>query len=320
MTDPLSLLALSPRFGPTLRRIVFIWLALLCLSASCQELAAEPTIVRYFSKGNTEGLRTYQLELVKLLLEKTRATHGDYSLIIVDSDLSAARAKAETEKGELINTHYATEWSGEFVNAENVYVLPHSVLKGLLGMRSLIVREDRLQDFEHIDQHNQLSLFKAGQRTDWPDVEILKYNKLPTLLTEQLTSLSPMLQAHRFDYLPLSILEAPAVTVPFNTGSNALAISPSTAIFYPLAMHLCVSKTKPKIAERLGAGLTIASEDGSIDALFEKHFGFIAVLLAQRKLTTLILNNPLISPSENKRLIAEFINNYGPYTKTVYVE
>lgn len=313
---------------PCLRHYVGLWLAALMANTSLaahaeteknSALPSQPMHIKYFSRGNTEGLWNYQLELVKLLLDKTTSEYGAYELSIVDSPLSAQRAKAETQKGEHINVHYSTEWHGEYVDINKVYQLEEPILKGLLGMRSLVIRADRVGDFAAVKQRSQLNQLVAAQRSDWPDNEILEFNQIKVVKAELFDTLSPMLQAGRFDYLPLSILEAEPTVAPFLVDENPLAISEHVAIYYPLTMHLYISKATPQIAARFKKGLEIVRNDQSMNTLFNLHFEVALQKLTQGELTTFILQNPTLTTEQNKAQIDQFLDMYGQQKNLVFI-
>lgn len=306
---PLVLLALA---------LIFSLLTAEAASAQPHNDKVAPLAVKYFNRGNSEGLRAYQLDLIQLILRKTEPTHGAYSLEIVDMTLSSPRAKAETEKGEIINVHYSTEWLGEYVNESQVHRIEHPVLKGLLGMRSLIIPKDRLSEFNNIKHFAQLTAHTAGQSSDWPDIDILEFNQLKVITSESIEPLPRMLQAGRFTYLPLSILEAPATAYTYSHTARPLTISPDVAIYYPLEMNLFVNKQTPGLTERFKAGFDKIKKDGSMDKLFDQHFGDIVDALPSSKLKTFVLANPSYSHEQNQQYIKQYAQEYKQGDNLIY--
>jgi hypothetical protein len=75
-----------------------------------------------------------------------------------------------------------------------------------------------------------------------------------------------MLVNKRFDYLPLSVIEAGSMLTP------QLAIVPDLMLYYPLPTLFYVSASEPALAERLEQGLAMARRDGSLDELVARHF------------------------------------------------
>lgn len=270
-----------------------------------------PMLVKYYSRGNSPGLWPYQNALLLLALEKTRKEYGDYTITYYSEVISSSRAKLETERGNIINVHYSTGWEGQFVDENNVIKLRHPILKGLLGMRNMVIREQDLARFSRIESLQQVKTLKAGQGASWYDVGILESQGIPVVMSELFSNLAPMLTAKRFDYIPLSVLEAQAAIDSANPELGRLVISPDLALFYPLPIHLCISKSVPDLAERLDKGLALTIADGTMDSLFAAHFGFVRKNLKSKKLKTFLINNPHLSIEENRQLTTYFQSNFG---------
>lgn len=272
---------------------------------------SHPVEVKYYSRGNSPGLWPYQNALLLLALEKTRKEYGDYSITYYSEVISSSRAKLETERGNIINVHYSTGWDGEFVDENNVIKIRYPILKGLLGMRNMVIRKQELIRFSKIKSFQQMQKLKAGQGASWYDVSILRNQGIPVVLSELFSNLAPMLIAKRFDYIPLSVLEANAAIDSVSSDSGKLLISPNIALFYPLPIHLCVSKSVPALAERLDKGLALTIADGSMESLFLAHFSFVQKELNNKKLKTFLISNPHLSYDENRQLTESFLSEYG---------
>lgn len=297
------------------RSAILIWLAVCCLVFGQLACAAAPTNVKFYTRSNTIGFQPYQSDLLSLALEKSRPKYGDYRLNYYTEPLSPARAKLETQKGQLINVIFATEWQGAYADKDKIIAIEFPVLKGLLGMRSFVVQQHTLDKLHNVDTFAKLQALKAGQVSTWPDTKILSYNKLPVITADTYGNLFEMLGHKRFDYLPLSILESYTVTEEFQEGGIDLQVAPNVAIFYPLPMFIAVSATEPEIAQRLEYGLKLAQQDGSFDALFSVHFEKIEKIIQSNKPHTFILYNPHFSKTENDTLTEGYIHSHGSMLK-----
>jgi len=276
-----------------------------------QSAHAQVTEVKYYSRGNSPGLWPYQNALLLLALEKTRKDFGDYEVTYYSDIISSSRAKIETERGKLINLHYSTGWRGNFVNENNVIKIRHPILKGLLGMRSLVIRENDLARFRSVNKLADLRRFSAGQGSGWLDVSILEANDFKVVRSEVFANLAPMLAARRFEFVPLSVLEAQAAVDSFVVDNTKLTVSPNIALFYPLPIYLCVSKNAPELAVRLDVGVARVIQDGSLDKLFDAHFSFVAEVMKNRELRTFLLRNHHLSKAENRLLQEQFVKQFG---------
>lgn len=143
------------------------------------------------------------------------------------------------------------------------------LLKGLMGLRFLVVREQDLKRFAHIRHLAQLRELTAGQGEDWPDTEVLRFNGLVVKTNVTYRSLFSQLEQARFDYLPRGFNE------PFDELETRqdmrLVIEPRLALLYPAASYFFVSRDNQALATRIQQGLEIAIEDGSFDELFFNH-------------------------------------------------
>ncbi len=278
---------------------------------------AEPMEVKYYSKGNSPGLWPYQEALLVLALEKTRKDFGDYKITYFEESISSARAKKETERGRLIDVHYSTAWTGLFVNADNIIQLEYPIFKGLLGLRSVIVRErgsGKLQKNLPFDEFRQLS---AGQGAGWVDINILENSGIRVVKSGIFNNLVPMLFAGRYDYLPLSILETKAVVDGAKIRGMPIVQSTDAMLFYPLPIAVCISKSNPELAKRLSQGFERALADGSLESVFAEHFGFVEPWLKKNAPTTYVIQNPLLDEPSNQRLTGAFHRQYGSWLKMV---
>lgn len=313
---PLNSLNTMPKVdvGFFLRTAVYMVTAMVIPLTPRTLLASEApaiTEVKYYSRGNSPGLWPYQNALLLLALEKTRRDYGDYVITYYAEMLSSSRAKFETERGRLINLHYSTGWEGEFLNEENIIKIRHPILKGLLGMRSLVIRKEDIAKFEKVNSVQDLKRFRAGQGKSWYDVSILQNQGIQVVPSTVFQNLAPMLVAKRFEFLPLSILEAQAAVDSFEHPSRKIAISDDLALFYPLPIHLCISKSAPDLAQRLDVGVARTVADGSLEQLFSAHFGFVEQQLRNKNIKTLLLENPHLSKADNQTLTANFIARFG---------
>lgn len=92
---------------------------------------------------------------------------------------------------------------------QGVIVIRIPLLKGLLGQRLLAIRADSASRYGQVRTLDDLRRdFTLGQCHDWPDTGIQKAAGLNTVTAPpSYDTLYPMLQARRFDAIPLGINE-----------------------------------------------------------------------------------------------------------------
>lgn len=264
--------------------------------------AQEVSDYRYRDNGWTGKREHYQTRLLALALEKTLATHGPYRLTRVVDTLTPRRLLQEMNDGKRINVfvgHARTEGPGIALNEQ--LPVAFSILDKLPGFRSLIIRRDDLARFAELRTVEQLKQLRAGQGHEWVDARILRHNGFRVDDSGNLDRLLPMLSNKRFDYLPMSIIEAESLLQRHRERTHAtsdeLMIAPTIAIQYPLQAFFYVSRKFPIMAARLELGLTRAKTDGSFDALLRSSFRSELRTVAEQHPRHFAIVNPFLSTS-----------------------
>ena len=277
-----------------LMRYLSIFLALLALCYLSPGHAAEKVMTyRYWDWGITPERDNYQVALLTLALEKTRASDGEYKLERIQQRLSTARAHRAIAEGEQLNIH-ASPFQASAAESKGRLAVQVPIMNSLLGYRRLIIRRTDLDKFSHINTPAQLQKLVAGQGHDWADVSIYRHNGYKVRDNAEYFTLFSMLQAGRFDYIPLSIIEADNALTQYQHLSNELMIVPDLMLYYPLPTFFYVSDRLPQFAARLEKGLQLSRDDGSLNALFKEHFANYLQQMNSRNLRILVLENPSV--------------------------
>lgn len=252
------------KFAPNVKKSIFVFIlkvqmVLLGLSGYCQELD-----VRHIKPESQVDQRNhYYLELLSLALEKTKSLDGEFQLIESSVAMPQGRALKELEK----NSSLDVVWSMSTIEREEK-LLPIRIplLKGLLGYRVFIVRNEDHDKFKNIESLEQLKLLVAGQGHDWPDTRILKANDLPVVTSPSYDGLFDMLNNLRFDYFPRGIQE-PWAEVASHSGMN-IVVEKTIMLKYRAPIYFFVNVKNIELADRLERGLRLAINDGSFNELF----------------------------------------------------
>jgi hypothetical protein len=268
------------------------WLgcALLLAQAAGPAQAAE---IRY---PREDGGNAYALELLQLALKHAGA-HHTVKLTPIRMMQDRAVLEIGLDGGEV--DIMATMTSKE----REAKLLPIRIplTKGLIGWRIPVVRADRLHQFDRVNSVADLARYRAVQGHDWPDLEILRHNGLPTHFVSSYDSLFNTLANGRVDYLPLSLLEAWSAI----QQRPALAIADNIVLHYPAAIYYFVNPRNTALAEEVRRGLETCIADGSFDKLFNRHFAAAIrqARLEQRRIIE--LSNPYLpalTPLDRKEL------------------
>lgn len=257
----------------TSRRTSLLALAALALGTRGALAASDPMVYRYWDWGKTPKRDQYQTAALNLALQKTVPAYGPFSVVRVVDTMSTSRIRREIHSGKRMNVH-AGPWRDLDADdpEERAIMVGTPVLSGLLGYRQLIVRRDDLPKFQAITTAAQLKRLVAGQGRGWVDNAVLRHNGYQVVDSGNIATLLDMLVSHRFDYLPISVVEADFLMKEHAQLADTLALVPGLMLYYPLPVVYYVSANEPRLARRLETGLSMAKRDGSLDALTVRYF------------------------------------------------
>lgn len=169
--------------------------------------------------------------------------------------------------------------------------------RGLSGWRLLVVHAASAASFAGVRTLADLARMTAGQGTSWPDAALLRGAGLQVVSADRLGLLFSLLQARRFDYLPLGLNEVHGFVQAHRAQAPDAIVEPRLALFYPFARLFYVRRGDEARRAAIAAGLGRALEDGSFAALFSAHAA-TQTALAQARLAerhVLQIANPDLS-------------------------
>ncbi len=203
------------------------------------------------------------LDILKLAIRKSGQGHL-YTF-------EAQGVTSETEQAAQIqNGSLSVMWTGAQAQTDNQMtpiLIP--ILKGLLGHRIFIIREEKQRLFDEIETLDELKNLLPGQARFTEDTAILKHANMHVVDPVKHANLFKMLEGGRFDYFPRAVHE------PWQEVENhrdlPLAIEEKILLVYPYAMYFFVSHRNSKLKSTIDTGFRAAIEDGSFDQLFFNH-------------------------------------------------
>lgn len=206
---------------------------------------------------------TYFPQLLRLALEKTRATDGPFEIRHFDQPLTSLRQATEVKNQGVINLM----WDGSNKQRETELLpIRISLLRQLNDYRVFLIRAGDRDKFAAVRTLDQLRQLSAGAGVNWPSTEILRANGLPVVASNAYEYLFPMLAVKRFDYLPRGVYEAWYEQQAH--AAEGIVIEQTIFLHYPVPFYFFVSRNNPLLADRIERGLRIALRDGSFDKLF----------------------------------------------------
>ncbi|MCV2351166.1 transporter substrate-binding domain-containing protein [Paucibacter sp. Y2R2-4] len=252
--------------------------------ARAQTASPAPLIVRHaLAQEQHAKVLTFEQVVLRLLLDKTVATHGPYQLQATEV-VSQNRAFLQLAAGDLDLLSSMTSKERE---AQGLPVRV-CLYRGLLGVRLPIALSQRREQFESVSQLSQALALHIGQVADWPDTKVLNDNGWKVERLPRLNTFPEMLKRERIDLFALGAIEV----FPIVDGLPGLSVLEQWAIAYPSAYYFFVSPQQPALAERLRRGWDMVLADGSFDALFEQWMGPQLARARLNERRWLILKNP----------------------------
>ena len=246
----------------TRRRTALALLSTIGLTSLQPARAVEPLRVSIpqLSPSSQEHA-SYFPQLLRLALEKTRASDGSFEIQHYEQPMSGARQLAELKNNGVINLI----WDGSNPRRE-AELLPVriSLLRELNDYRVFLIRKDDQARFRTVRTLADLSRFTAGAGEGWPSTAVLRANGLPVVTSVGYEQLFRMLDARRFDYMPRGVYEAWFE----QQQHSGLAIEQTLFLHYRVPFYFFTSRKNAALADRVERGLRAALADGSFDRLF----------------------------------------------------
>jgi ABC-type amino acid transport substrate-binding protein len=165
---------------------------------------------------------------------------------------------------------HGTDLYGEF----DVERVDFPLRRGLLGVRQLVVRADRVAEFSKLPTLDRLkSGFRLGYGSEWGDLPEMRRQGFRVVTAPSTRDLYVGLQQGDIDFLSRGVNETPNELDHYSQTGIPLQAVPGLLLFYPLDDCFFVAKRRADLREALHHGLMRAKRDRSYAYLFHKHFG-----------------------------------------------
>jgi len=285
------------------RTLSALFIAFAIFATALCAASAPYTLIRYRPPDGPDDVRyQYFVGMLRLALRETKADYGPYKLVPASIKISQKRAFELVAQGRYLNL----VWSMTNTRREQI-ALPIRIplLKGLLGMRVLLVRPQTVPVFDTLSSLRGLTSFIGVQGHDWPDTDILRDNGLKITASSDYSSMFKMVMNGRVDYFPRSIAEVWDEMA--HLPAHSLAVSPSPLLVYRAPIYFFVNLNNKTLAMRIRLGLQRAVADGSFERQFlsSAEMRKAVAFLQAGHYRVLRLNNPSLpakTPLHDKSL------------------
>lgn len=255
-------------------------LALFCLPC----LAAELRLCQHAPEKYA-----YRLALTELILARTAASHGPLAIAPGESpDPSQERCLHLLREGR-VDLAFVPPTAERL---EQFEVIPVDILQGLLGYRLLLIHRDQAARFARVDSIEDLRQLRGGFGNQWGDFAVFAANNLPVVGMANPDNLLGMLAQGRFDYYHRGLHEAFA-DLASHPQYPQLMVEPHLLLSYPMPVYFTFNPARADLRARFEQGLRHIQADGSLQRLFDSHYGALVRRARLEDRTLLPLRTPL---------------------------
>lgn len=238
----------------------------LLVACLMSRLAGAVDIVTLTAPESSNDPRTaYNVQLVQLALEKTRARLGDFE-IRISPPMNTARAIEEARAGALPNLIVMTTFENRLLDDGFDYVR-FPVDFGVTGYRICFVSPEARDAVSQASTLDALRKFSIGQGRGWADVGILRHNGFRVEEVGGYEALFGMVASSRFDLFCRGINELEP-ELKAHAHIRNLDYDRSFALAYVLPRFFFSNKKNDRILRRITEGLQAAWLDGSARKLW----------------------------------------------------
>ncbi len=270
-----------------------IMLADIAIAAN-KENSATPSYIYWHGSGS-DARKPYEVDLIRMLLVLSEDKFGKANITVSAREMSNKRMLKNLKHGDGVHVMFSPAYTyNQSEDKESVIVLPHRVMKNLLGYRQLIVRNEDVAEYSSIESGEAFKRKLVGLVAWWGDVDVMKHNNVDVVEAPRFKGLFTMLKFKRFDYISLGAIEARATFNAEELDKQNFTLLNDLILYYPWPVQIMVSKTTPELAERLDYGMQKAKASGQFDALFSQYFNHALDVFNIPDTKIIIFKTPLL--------------------------
>ncbi|MUG29973.1 hypothetical protein [Aeromonas salmonicida] len=268
-------------------RLLFLTL---CLFLPSILMAA--TRFTYISPESERDPRmTYDRELLRLALDKTRDMFGDYELVPAPI-MTKDRARLSLQFNSFTNLFVMDSYSSRR-NGKGLAYVRFPIHLGIVSYRICFVSPRQQAAMAGVTDLDGLRRFTFGQGKGWLDVEILRHAGLKVVEVVSYEMLFKMVARGRFDLLCRGASELRSEQLTHKDVANLL-VDDHLLLYYPLPRLFYTNMANGNALKRVEVGLHRAWQDGSLQALWRHSFGPAIAFAGLKQRRMLRLENPFL--------------------------
>ncbi len=206
--------------------------------------------------------------LQKLLVLALEATGHGVELERVRGLGTSARLQALVD-----NTLDVANCGSVNTPGKEVLVLRSPIRRGLLGLRLLLVTQERQAEFLRLRTLEQLKRYRMGYGQDWVDRQRLQDLGFKLDTSVPYADMFRALAQGKLDVLNRGVNEVWAEVDHPLLVPTKIVVLPRIALFYPLDDYFCINPRQPQLRDALAEGMKRIRQDRRYGQLFRAAFG-----------------------------------------------
>lgn len=231
-------------------------------------LYSETTIVYNNVQNQKDKRKLYEVEILKLALDKTVKKYGKYKLV-PGPKMNLKRAIHLLETNKIKN--FLLKLSASEKLMDKFIYTKFPVDRGVTGYRVSFISPKLKNDLKSYDTIEEIKKLSIGQGYGWLDNDILRYNGFKVKDISSYEGLFNMVSRGRIDFFSRGINEVLGEYKAFSHIKN-LDFDRTFILYYPLPRFFFSHKSNKEAVKRVEEGLILAYEDGSLDKVFDKYY------------------------------------------------
>lgn len=265
------------------------------------------TTIKFWNGNKSSSRQSYEREVLDAVLAATRKGYGNIPVQEDQTDYPDPEDEAGIFRIKEFDL-FGTVAGNPKLAGEKKSLIPHPMMKGLLGYRILIVRAEDQEKFAAISQATDLQNQAMGIPFGWADAELFRRNGYEVVEAGGFDELFANQLKKKFAYTTFGANEIENVFGERAASLGGLAIDQSLLLYYPFPLVFYVNPENLELVSRMNLGMQIIVKNGELDKIFERHFGNLAARLQLNERNIIHLENPLL-PAELRNFKSILLKN-----------
>lgn len=237
-----------------------------------QPHAPKTATIKFWNGNKTTARQVYEQEVLEAALDATKPKYGDWKLEADTTSYPTAEEEGSVFRAKGFDIFGTVMGNVKLANEKKI-IIPQPIMKGLLGYRILIIRDADREKFAGIHSAKQLQALRMGIPETWADAELFRKNGYTVIEKGGFDDLFTRLKNNEFDYVTFGANEIDSVFAERASKVGGLAIDNSLLVYYPFPVVYYVNADDKALAERVAQGLKTIGKNGTLDKIFERHYG-----------------------------------------------